>query len=220
MAYADIGDKSTGDIFTEAMWDQIRANFQAGVPDIFTTKGDIAVATGADAASRLAVGADDSILVADSGESTGIAWQIQPACRAYNSGAFDPATSSWVSITLDSERFDTDAMHSTSTNTSRITIPTGGDGLYLIGGNIQLDTSGLGGEADYGLRILLNGATVIAEMQNEENNNIDVAMSISTLYSLSATDYIELQVYTEEDINVLASSNFSPEFWAVWQRRA
>ena len=70
-----------------------------------------------------------------------------------------------------------------------------------------------------GIRILLNGATVIAQYYAGDDNDVDTDRSITTLYSLSATDYVELQVYTTGNVNVLASGNYSPEFWAIWQRR-
>jgi len=221
MAYADIGDIATGAVISEAYLDQIRANFQAGVPDIFTTKGDIAVATAADTAARLAVGADDATLVPDASTATGLAWQIQPAARVYNNAAIDPAPGGWVTLTFNTERFDTDAMHSTSTNTGRLTVPTGGDGLYLIGGNLELDSGGGAGASDKGIRILLNGTTPIAVNFNEMlSTGVDTVIAISTVYALTAKDYVELQVYTEGDVNVLADGNFSPEFYAIWQRRA
>lgn len=52
----------------------IRDNFAAGVPDIFAAKGDIAGATAADAAGRLAVGTNGLILSANSAQATGLQW--------------------------------------------------------------------------------------------------------------------------------------------------
>lgn len=48
----------------------------SGIPGtIFDAKGDILVASAADTAARLAVGADNALLVADSAQSTGLAWR-------------------------------------------------------------------------------------------------------------------------------------------------
>lgn len=224
MAYAALPAKIATDTLDLADYNKIKGNFEAGVPDIMTTKGDIAVATGADAAARLAIGADDTILVPDSGESTGLAWQIQPAARVYNSGDIDPATSSWVTLTFDSERFDPDSMHSTVANTDRLTVPTNGDGIYLIGGAAKLDVSGLGETSHlYGLRVLLNGATVIYEKMLGLRGSFadDIVIEVGGFpYALAATNYLQLQVYTTYDCDVLAGSNYSPVFWAMWQRRA
>ena len=48
-----------GSVATDAIWD---------------AKGDLAVGTGANTASRLAVGANDTVLTADSAEATGVKW--------------------------------------------------------------------------------------------------------------------------------------------------
>ena len=56
MAYTIVPTITSGDLAT-ATWGNtyIKNNFAAGVPDIFTTDGDMAVATGANAAERVAV---------------------------------------------------------------------------------------------------------------------------------------------------------------------
>lgn len=48
---------------------------------IWDAKGDLAVGTAADTAARLAVGANTTILMAASGETTGLKWQATPAVR-------------------------------------------------------------------------------------------------------------------------------------------
>jgi hypothetical protein len=75
MAYTAVPTVATGDTWTAANHNTyIRDNFAAGVPDAFTTKGDLFVGTGADAGSRLGVGANDTELVADSSQATGCKW--------------------------------------------------------------------------------------------------------------------------------------------------
>ena len=224
MAYSALPTKNAGDTITLANYTAIKDNFEAGVPDLYTTKGDIVSASAADTGARLAIGADDSTLVADASAGGNLAWQIQPAARVWNNGNIDPATSSWVTLTFDSERFDTDTVHSTVANTSRLTIPTNGDGLYLIGGQVNFDASGTTtGERAMGVRILLNGATVLAEnldVHSSVSGGSDLDVQIVTLYSLAATNYVELQVYTVLDVDVQLVANTSPEFWCIWQRRA
>ena len=63
--------------------------------------------------------------------------------RVYNSTDFTHnSTGNWVAVTFDTERFDTDTIHSTSTNTSRLTINTGGK--YLIGGAVTFTANATG----------------------------------------------------------------------------
>ena len=47
--------------------------------DIVDAKGDLIVATSADAVSRLAVGTNNYVLTADSGEGTGLKWAAAPS---------------------------------------------------------------------------------------------------------------------------------------------
>lgn len=225
MAYAALPSKSSSDTITLADYNKIKGNFEAGCPDIIAAKGDLCVGTGADAADRLAVGVDNSILTADSFETTGLEWQSVPGARVYNDANIDPATSTWVALTFNSERTDVNGMHSTSSNTSRLTIPALGGGLYFVGGGVEFDTSGLGaGSSIKGVQIRLTrpGVSnwVIARyMTGATHASFDMVLTICTMYQLAAVDYVELEVYTSNDVDVVASSNYSPEFWAMWQRK-
>jgi hypothetical protein len=75
MAYNTPPTKSDNDVFTASEYNTyIRDNFAAGVPDIFSAKGDIAIATGPNAATRLAVGTNGQRLAADSTQANGVKW--------------------------------------------------------------------------------------------------------------------------------------------------
>lgn len=54
---------------------------------VWNTKGDLIVGTGENSATRLPIGVDDYILVADSQSATGVAWEIKPSVSA--DGVFD-----------------------------------------------------------------------------------------------------------------------------------
>lgn len=56
---------------------------------IWNAKGDLAGGTGSDTAARLGVGANDSILMADSGETTGLKWVASqtPSTQAFSDAA-------------------------------------------------------------------------------------------------------------------------------------
>jgi hypothetical protein len=220
MAYSDPGDKGTGDTYTEAMWDGLRANWLASGVATVTAKGSIAVATAANTFGDFTVGTDDAIIVAASGEATGVVWQNVPACRLYNSGNIDPATSSWVALTFDTETFDLNGMH--AANASEITIPANCGGVYLFGACVTFDTSILaGGNHVFGARLIHESTTVIAQdfAYYVQQNYYDVTITISSLYSMAAGETMEVEVYASDDVNVLAQASFSPTFWGIWQRR-
>ncbi len=216
MAYAPLPAKGAGDTITLANWNQIRDNDAATAPGVVAVKGDLVVATAANTVARVGVGADGARLVADSTQATGVRWQIMPACRLYNTADIDPATGSWVALTFDTEWYDYGGMHSTVSNTSRITIPAGGTGLYHVGGAAIFDASGSSsGESHFGLQIRVNGADVYAEHRMDlPNSGFDQGLTIACDVLLAATDYVELLVYTESNFNVLAAGSYSPAFWA------
>lgn len=217
MAYTRPPSKSAGDVFDLTAYNAIRDSLIAGVDQV-TTKGDLLVATGADTVIRVGVGANDSILVADSAQSAGVAWQIQPAVFATKSGAQDPATSTWVALSWDTESFDTDGMHSTVSNNSRLTVPSNGAGLYGVGATIGFLTNALtpGTSGQYGVRFRVDGATNFtlhfdeAEMQSQ-----DLWVSVQMLASMNVATYIETLVWTSQNVNISGDSFM----WAEWLRR-
>lgn len=217
MAYTRPASKTAGDTITLTDWNAIRDSLIAGV-DVVTTKGDLLVATAADTLTRLGVGSDDATIVADSSTSSGLAWQIQPHVVLKHSTAQDPNTSEWVTLTWNTENVDTNGAHSTGTNPDRITIPSGGAGIYRVGANVGFLTNGLTGESGhYGVRVLYNGATVVGTVFDEaEMNANDLWMYIDMPSSPSVADYYQLQVWTTRNVDVSSDS----KFWAQWMRRA
>ena len=135
--------------------------------------------------------------------------------RARNSAAIATNSGTATLMTLDSERWDTDTMHSTSTNTSRLTATTAGK--YFISGSIEFASGFATGYRRAEIR--LNGATVIASQDTTPpaNNSITATrVTVSTHYNLAATDYVELlATQSAGTVNVNASANYSPEFSMV-----
>lgn len=133
-------------------------------------------------------------------------------CRVYKSSGFAAANGFSV-VTFDSERYDNGSLHSTSSNTSRITIVTAG--VYAVSAHVTFTGSASGAERQ--LRLLLNGTTSIAR-QNLLTGGIgaDIEMSVGTVYRFAASDYIEAQVYqdTGGNLTIKATGNTSPEFVA------
>src|SRR3990167_9330990 len=70
-----------------------------------------------------------------------------PACRVYHNAAQAITTGTQPDLAFNSERFDNDTMHSTSSNTGRITSTTAG--RYLACVNIEFEANATGFRASY-----------------------------------------------------------------------
>ena len=170
-------------------------------------KGSIVVGSATNDAGVLAVGTDTHILVADSAESLGMKWAA-PAAPSYV-GAQAALSASGQSISYTSgvetiisfnfENFDTDGFHSTVTNTSRMTIPTGKGGKYLFTGTLFLNTV-----PNYARLTLAKNGTFIREVLsyggrigsyvNAGSGNEPV---IGNMITTAAADYFELAIQTD-----------------------
>jgi len=114
-------------------------------------------------------------------------------------------------LLFDSERWDTDDIHDTAIDTSRLTAQTAGK--YYIFAHIKWDAGG----ADLRLRILLNNTTLIAEVSDVGRSGPSNAQSIGTHYELNVGDYVEVQVRQAVGfpVDILRVDASSPEFGMV-----
>lgn len=136
-----------------------------------------------------------------------------PACRAYRTAALTLSSGVVTPVGMDQERFDTDTMHSTVTNNSRITFNTAG--LYVVGGCLTFLTGGGSGARLLG--IYVNGGTKIVEA-GPTATTATHGVNVMTAYNFTAGQYIELYAYEDGGANVAVNiaAAISPELWAVW----
>jgi hypothetical protein len=169
-------------------------------PTIVDAKGDLITATAADTPARIAVGANDTVLTADSTTATGLKWAAPSSGASYKGVSLFNTTSQTVSnatdtiLTFDSEAWDTDGFHSTSSNTSRITIPAGLGGKYLVTMNTSPALSGTGGRY---MELYKNGARLINDIGVVGSASQYINVAGTFVVNLVATDYIEMLVYQD-----------------------
>jgi hypothetical protein len=167
-------------------------------PTIFDAKGDLLTATANDTPARLAVGATSGMsLEVDSTTSTGLAWKGAITCAAISTTVFTIANATFTTLTFDSELWDTDAMHSTSTNTSRITVPKTGYYRVELQGIWQSNSN-----ANRGARILKNGSTFFTQFQEAQNIG-DLQFYYPYTMQLTAGDYVEVQMYQDSGTSLV-----------------
>ena len=127
-----------------------------------------------------------------------VAWLAtdSPSCRAYNAPGQSLPAAVGTSLTFNSERYDNAAMHSTSSNTARITVPTGGGGKYLVGGYTLVPGQATPGNY-HGHAIQLNATTQIAAIQVQVLNSAVYVPGLtnSAIWSMSASDYFNNAIF-------------------------
>lgn len=134
--------------------------------------------------------------------------------RLFNTTVQAIPTATLTSITFDSERWDSQAMHSLVSNTNRITIPTNWSGQYIIGAHIAWASN----NSTKGVFIYLNATYYITGQTMSDNGQLNASCNPNTLYGVVAGDYLEVQVWQNSggNLNTFVGTLLSPEFYAVW----
>ena len=141
-----------------------------------------------------------------------------PACRVFNSTNLTVSHNTLTAFTFNSERFDTDTMHDTSTNTGRITFNTAG--VYVV--TLQFEVTATTDYQHVLGAIRINGSTNIAyhDLGAVTEGTYPPGMTLSTLYKFAAADFVDATVLYKRTSagasDVLVNGNRSPEFSAVW----
>ena len=171
---------------------------------VFVDAGNDKVGIGTNApATKLHVNGDISIGSVVASTALG--------ARVYHSAAQSTVTATPLTLAFDSETFDTDAIHDTVTNNSRLTCKTAG--VYLITGHIRFEANTVG---DRRVQIWLNGAAAIAT-QASVATAITCGLTVTAICNMAITDYVELTAYQTSggNLNVLRSASDTPEFSMV-----
>ncbi len=126
----------------------------------------------------------------------------------YNSSNILLGNGGETMLTFDTEWWDTDDIHSTLSNTGRLTAPV--DGLYLVGGACLTTMYDA-----LRLSIRLNG-TAVAMTRSGEGGFV-TSCAITTVVNMQAGDYVTLHGYQNESggLYVDADGYWSPSFWMV-----
>ena len=164
-----------------------------------TASGDIVVGTGSGTYDNLPIGSTGQVLTADTTVSPyKVKWATSATtfvgCSLVNSGTQNITDVTTTTINWDTENFDTDAFHSTSSNTNRITIPSGKAGKYFVMATFTY-SAGNGGLNQRSLFIRKNGTIYKSDYVNSSNSTVICSNRISTIMDLAVGDYIDVAVY-------------------------
>jgi hypothetical protein len=174
----------------------------------FAAKGDLLVGTGAGTLVAQPVGANGTVLTADSTQADGVIWATPASgssfigCSAWNTTDYSISNGTFTSALYDSEDYDTNGFHSTTTNTSRFTIPAGQAGYYLVWANTYWRHPGTGNAGAANARFLKNGTTAyftVGVPFSAYSTTTRTGVHLSGVLYLAVGDYVEHQVYQWTD---------------------
>ena len=119
-------------------------------------------------------------------------------------------TDTVTALTLGTEDFDTDAFHSTTTNTSRITIPTGLGGKYRFDVYVSFEGGVLA--SGYRLVSVRKNATDSFGIGQSKAFDHSTMMAGSVILDLVAGDYVEITATHNNGSAVNVQGRFQAEF--------
>jgi hypothetical protein len=129
--------------------------------------------------------------------------------RVYHNAAQSLTSGVVAALAFNSERFDTDAIHDTVTNNSRLTCKTAGVYVATVCASFAANATG-----QRALGIRLNGATELAWSEVPATAAEHTTLVTSTIYVLAVNDYLEALGYQTSGgaLNVESIANYTPEF--------
>lgn len=134
-----------------------------------------------------------------------------PSTRVYHNTTQAYTAAARAAQSFNTERWDSDTMHDTSTNNSRITIKTAGK--YIVVGH-QAWAASPGSASTIMTWIELNATTDITSGPLSPTATSNYASFVMTVYNLAVNDYVENDNQTNSSINSMASAGYGPEFAA------
>lgn len=123
---------------------------------------------------------------------------VAAAVQGYNTVAQTLANGTWTALNLNTESYDTDAFHSTSTNTSRLVVPAGLAGMYIVSGFMQFASNATGIRS---IQITKNASGDTASTSTATASGA-MWMQANAVMKLAVGDYVELNAYQNSGGNL------------------
>ncbi|MBN1122789.1 MAG: hypothetical protein JXJ17_17060 [Anaerolineae bacterium] len=123
------------------------------------------------------------------------------SCWVYNTADISWPTGTDTTMTFNSELWDTDDIHSTISNTDRLTAPQ--DGLYLVGASLYFNQPDC-----FDLKVFKNGSTQLG-VGGRGDAGSSFGGSVVTIVDLAEDDYVVFKGYhTEGTTRLMVASGY------------
>jgi hypothetical protein len=188
--FAYLKDTNVTTYYTGSAWANLDTT---GMTNPMTTTGDTIYSSSGSTPARLGIGSTGQVLTVSGGIpswATPAAGSTLVGCSLWNNVNLTVSNNTMTSVTYNSENYDTDGFHSTSTNTNRITIPTGKGGKYEISACIQWDNSVTGLRQAF---LFKNGGGWL-DLYGPQSSASRSTYFLYTIEDLSPGDYLSLEI--------------------------
>jgi hypothetical protein len=172
-----------------------------------TTTGDTIYASSANTPARLGVGTTGQVLTVAAGVpswATPASGSSFHGASCYNNSTISYTANTYFQMPFSNEGYDTDGYHDNVTNNSRMTIPAGLAGKYLIIGDMSSQTYNNGTGR---LKVKVNGADITTQYGGGQYNGCIAygqggaassnELRGSVVLNLAVGDYVELFAYID-----------------------
>lgn len=167
----------------------------------------------------LGSGAVTLTLATSAGSQSAVAYVVAPNfvklaplalwARVYHNTTQALTTAVQAALAFNSERWDTDTIHDTATNNTRLTCKTAG--VYDIKAQVEFESNSTGHRQ---VDIRLNGTTALLSQIFPAINGNVTRVNVATSYRLALNDYVECLALQDSggNLNVQSTAQVSPEF--------
>ena len=151
------------------------------------------------------------ILIASS--TTDASWTTPDGCCVYNDAAESIPNNSFTSLTFNQEVYDRGGLHSTVTNTNRITAQKAGTYLIQISCAFAANATGIRSVSIKG-----SGGQYLAQNTKTAASTGETSFAFSGIVGIAAADWLEIVVQQTSGgaLNVVSTAYYSPFLFAQW----
>lgn len=134
------------------------------------------------------------------------------SCSVYNDAAITLSNDTATAVAMNTEVYDTDTMHDTSTNNSRVIFKTAGK--YIVTQNLVYAHNTTGYRS---IELRLNGSTQLNKTTYADFRTGDDWYAMTTVVDADADDYVETLAYQNSggDLALQTYGTYSPGMIAI-----